>query len=168
MRVEEQYEDVLQNIEFSIINVYRQDPSLLDYDVRDAVEALIRCYEAERSGRQPPALRLHERAQRVFQAAQTMCEFRLGRQQLMTGEAAPEAGHEENREQGLFGKLLKGGFFTRAGREKTARDESVPDIEPISVEEIIKCLKRIQTSIRRWNKQNGRRGYLDFVSEFIL
>jgi hypothetical protein len=34
--------DVLQNIEFGIIQVYRADKSLLDFDVKDALDALVR------------------------------------------------------------------------------------------------------------------------------
>jgi hypothetical protein len=39
--------------------------------------------------------------------------------------------------------------------------------EPKTVDEILACLKRIRRSIRHWTKQGGRRGYLDFVSEFV-
>ena len=77
MNFEEKYEDVLQNIEFGIIGVYRQDPSLLDYHVADALEALVRFYTAEQSGRNPPGSRLSERAQNVFDAAKSMGEPRL-------------------------------------------------------------------------------------------
>jgi len=71
--------DVLQNIEFGIIQVYRADKSLLDFDVKDAVDALVRHYQAEEEGRTPPARRLGERAQLVFSSVQQMCEWRLGR-----------------------------------------------------------------------------------------
>ncbi len=58
--------DVLQNIELRIIDVYRADPSLLDLDVKDAMDSLVRHYRAEEEQRSPPALQLHVRAQRVF------------------------------------------------------------------------------------------------------
>ena len=74
--------DVLQNIEFGIVQVYRADPSLLDIDAKDAVEALIRHYRAEEDRRTPPPLALHERAQRVFSSVQGICEWRLGRAAL--------------------------------------------------------------------------------------
>lgn len=41
MRVEEEYMDVLHNMETVIIDVYREDPALLDYDVEAAITALI-------------------------------------------------------------------------------------------------------------------------------
>ena len=37
MSIEEEHLDVLQNIEFAIISLYRLEPSLLDYDVQNAV-----------------------------------------------------------------------------------------------------------------------------------
>lgn len=71
--------DVLQNIEFGIIQVYRADQSLLDIDVKDALDALVRHYHAEEEQRTPPAMRLGARAQRVFSSVQAFCEWRLGR-----------------------------------------------------------------------------------------
>ena len=71
--------DVLQNIEFAIIEVYRADSSLIDIDAKDAIDALIRHYHAEESQRTPPTVALGERAQRVFLSVQEMCEWRLGR-----------------------------------------------------------------------------------------
>ncbi len=32
---------------------------------------------------------------------------------------------------------------------------------------MIACLKRIRSSIQLWNKEGGRRGYLNFVSQFV-
>lgn len=36
-----------------------------------------------------------------------------------------------------------------------------------SIEDIVACLKRIRKSIDRWHKEGGRRGYFDFVSNFV-
>ena len=44
MKVEEQYEDVLQNIEFAIVSSYREYPDLSDYGVMRALEALMDVY----------------------------------------------------------------------------------------------------------------------------
>jgi hypothetical protein len=79
MKVEDEYQDVLQNIEFAIVSVYRQDRSVLDMDVLDAVNALTRCYEAEKEGRNPPKAPLSDRSQKVFDLAWRACEWRLGR-----------------------------------------------------------------------------------------
>ena len=51
MRVEDEYFDVLQNIEAVIVDEFQQDRSILDLDARDAVNALARHYEAESESR---------------------------------------------------------------------------------------------------------------------
>ncbi len=118
--------DLLQNIEFGIIQVYRSDPTLLDIDAQDAIDALIRYYHSEEEQRTPSAPRLSDRAQRVFLSVQEICEFRLGRRP-MTGES----------------------------------------VRALPVSDLVKGLREIQKSIPRWTKQRGRKGYLDFVSEFL-
>ena len=133
MEIEEEYQDVLQNIEFAIVEVYREDPMLLDYDVLEGLEALRRYYQAQERQRPAPSLRLFEQSQRVFDRVKGMCEWRLGRVELVDGQ----------------------------GEELEVRPE------PLRVEEIGQCLKRIHQSVQRWNKLRGRRGYLDFVSPFI-
>lgn len=92
MRFEEEYEDVLQNLEAAIIGVYREEPGLTDYEVADAVQALTRQYVAEATKRYPPYSNLSERAEMVMQAAKSMCEWRLGRNTLETNEGEKIAG----------------------------------------------------------------------------
>ena len=58
----------------------------------------------------------------------------------------------------------------RLGRAELSTQEGEPldqNIEPRSLDEIIACLKRVHKSIRRWHKEAGRQGYLDFVSQFV-
>jgi hypothetical protein len=121
--------DVLQNIEFSIIEVYRAERSLLDVDVKDAIDALVRHYHAEEEARTPPSTKLGDRAQRVFLPVQRMCEWRLGR--------SPFPGETVETESGM----------------------------PVS--ELVKSLREIQKSIPRWSRQGGRKGYLEFVSQYL-
>jgi hypothetical protein len=42
MRVEDEHLDVLQNIEFAIVTEFRKDGSILDLNVLEAVNALVR------------------------------------------------------------------------------------------------------------------------------
>jgi hypothetical protein len=121
--------DVLQNIEFGIVEVYRADPSLLDIDARDAIDALARHYHAEDAQRTPPIKALAPRAERVFRSVQKICEWRLGR-------SAPPG-------------------------------ETEPPASGIEVSELVKCLREIQKSIPRWSGRGGRKGYLDFVSQYL-
>lgn len=79
MKVEDEYLDVLQNIEFGIIRVFRADRSLLDLDAKDAVAALIRHYRAEQEQRSPPDVRLGAQAQRICDSVLPICEWRMGR-----------------------------------------------------------------------------------------
>lgn len=128
-RIVEQYADVLQNIEAAIVSVHRRNPSLLDYDVEGALEALIADYSAEQRGRMAAQRELADGRGDVYQAVRAVCEWRLGRE---TMAGAPPGG---------------------AGRT--------------TVEEIVACLKRLQKSVRRWNKEGGRQGYLRFIGRYI-
>ena len=133
--VETKYLDVLQNIEFAIVQVYRVSPELTDARVDKTFEALIRLYRAEESGRTPPETKLSNLEQDVFGAVKMMCDWRLGRcDQPVTDEGG--------------------------------KDIELP-ISPISVSEIILCLKRLRRSIELWTKQGGRQGYLNYIDHFI-
>ena len=93
MKVEDEFTDVLQNIEFGIMQAFRSDSSLLDLDAKDAVAALIRHYRAEQEQRTPPEVGLGEKAQRVFDSVLPFCQWRLGRSSALTpaelGSAPP-------------------------------------------------------------------------------
>jgi len=81
MRVEDEYLDVLQNLEFAIVTEFRKDGAILDLNVLDAVNALVRHYEAEMEGRKPPEPRLSVLSRRIFVSAGAVCEWRMGRSQ---------------------------------------------------------------------------------------
>lgn len=40
--------------------------------------------------------------------------------------------------------------------------------DPLTLDEIITCLKRIHKSINTWTRENGRQGYLNFTRKFVL
>lgn len=82
MRVEEKYLDVLQNIEFMIVGLYKEKPALMDSEVADALDALIRRYKWQNEGRGSPKARLFGRSQELFDRVATVCEWRLGRSEL--------------------------------------------------------------------------------------
>lgn len=131
MAFEDDYLDVLQNIEFGIVTVFHKNRSLSDYNVLDALEALISHYYSERRGRPKRDFRLDEHAQNVYDSVRAMCDMRIG----------------------------KGGLETEDGEEITIGDKTV--------EEILECLKRIQSSVKKWNKHYGRQGYLTFVEQYV-
>jgi hypothetical protein len=79
MRVEDEYLDVLQNLEWAIVDQFRRDRSILDLDARAAANALVRHYEAEAESRGAPGAPLSDRARRIYEAVRPICEWRLGR-----------------------------------------------------------------------------------------
>jgi hypothetical protein len=83
MEFEEQYEDVLQNLEFGLTKTYDNDPKMNDHAALFVVEQLIKHYNAEGQGRtlNPSALQPHE--QMAYDSVKALCEFRLGRQGLV-------------------------------------------------------------------------------------
>jgi hypothetical protein len=94
--IEERYEDVLQNIEFGIVRVYRDHPEMSNWEALSAVEALIRRYQAEARGRPARPASLEPLAEQVYHSVETMCQWRLGREALLVdeegqpGEIGPE------------------------------------------------------------------------------
>ena len=79
MKVEDQYPDVLQNIEFGIVITYRDYPEMPDYDVMRMLEALIDTYAAEKIGRLPRNFSLSDTEKVLMANVRRMCEWRMGR-----------------------------------------------------------------------------------------
>ncbi len=134
-KFEEQYADVLQNIEFALVQVYNAHDEMMDFDAREAVNGLIRTYKAQARGRGEPALRLNAFQQEAYVRVKAMCEWRMGRSE---GKWEDEGG----------------------------KPVDLP-MTPKTVDEIIACLQRILRSIEMWNREGGRRGYYEFVREFV-
>ncbi|MBX3050719.1 MAG: hypothetical protein KF753_04555 [Caldilineaceae bacterium] len=88
----ERFADVLQNIEFAIHAVYRQQPELVDYEVSRALEAAVRRYKDEVRGRTPKERQLTGLVQEVHDAVIAVAEFRLGRQPLSEDAPAIQPG----------------------------------------------------------------------------
>ena len=131
---EEQYLDVLQNIEFAIVEVYRAHPELTDWNTEKVISGLVRIYQAEARERRAPSLKLSELEQELLERVQVMCDWRLGRETMVV-------------------------------EDEDSGEEIMPS--PITLDEIVACLKRVRLSIKRWNKQGGRQGYLDFVNAHL-
>lgn len=78
MKVEDQYQDVLQDIESAIVKVYRLNRSLTDYSVMRAFEAAISEFStaAGQKASQPPSLSGSDIP--VLGAIKHVCERRMG------------------------------------------------------------------------------------------
>lgn len=133
-RFEEQYLDVLQNIEFAIITTYRQNRSLTDYDVDTVLSALLHAYRSEQQNEafRPPAMK--PPVQEMYEAVKQACDWRLG----------------------------------RVGLAAETPQQAQPSPKPITVDEIMACLRRIRKSVNFWNRERaGTQGYLQFIDQFM-
>lgn len=56
----------------------------------------------------------------------------------------------------------------RMGRESVVDEEGQPlSAEPVSIDVILTCLKRLRKSVSMWNKEAGTQGYLHYISQFL-
>jgi hypothetical protein len=133
MRVDEQYLDVLQNIEFAIVSTYRRLPGMTDQDVLRVLEVLIGRYKAEQERRAPREVTLSDIEQRLLGNVHSMCEWRLGRSEQM----------------------------------ESSEDLSEEPLDPLTLDEILLCLKKILHSARGWNERRGHQGYLSFIVKYV-
>lgn len=79
MSAEEEHSDVLQNLEFAIVEIYKKTPDLIDAEVLTAIESLIRIYGAESQGKSIRSRSIRGLSQSVAETVQLICELRLGR-----------------------------------------------------------------------------------------
>lgn len=82
MEFEEKYQDVLQNMEFAIIRVYRRRDQLTDHDVETVLSELIRGYQAAQRQREMTAPSLNDLRQELYDGVKSICDWRLGRTEL--------------------------------------------------------------------------------------
>ena len=81
-KFEEEYMAVLHNLEFGIVQVYRQHPELVDWDAEIALDALIAFYNAQVQGKSAELRVLPGLQKEVAHFVQAMCELHLGRTSL--------------------------------------------------------------------------------------
>ena len=89
MRIEEEHTDILQNMEFAINSVHKENPTMSDHSVTRAVDALIEHYRAVARNHVPKATRLDDPDSIIFHHVWMMCEYRLGRS-VIGGEPLPD------------------------------------------------------------------------------
>lgn len=79
MKVEEQYQDVLQNLEYVIVAMYHDYPELSDSQVARTLDGLTDAFIAEKIRRPPRNFNLSELEQGLLSQLRAVCEWRLGR-----------------------------------------------------------------------------------------
>jgi hypothetical protein len=130
---EDKYNDVLRSMEIALVQAYREEEEMTDWETLTAVNGLIRMYTAVEHRRQPPKLKMTALAQRSFTELKLVCDGWLGQTPI----------------------------FDEAGKMQELGDDA------LSVAEVIACLKRIRKSVEMWQKEGGRRGYFEFVDQFL-
>jgi len=78
MKWQEDNLDVLQNLEFAIVEVWRANPAMTDYSAQRAYEAARQYYRAELRGQPPKEPALTGLDAVAFAAMKQVCKFRLG------------------------------------------------------------------------------------------
>jgi hypothetical protein len=81
--------DILQNLEFAVVEVWRRHPEMTDHVAARAYEAAFAHYRAESRGHQPKPCALTGLDRETLDALVAMCEFRLGRGPIAGGPAEP-------------------------------------------------------------------------------
>jgi hypothetical protein len=89
-KLTDEHLDVLQNLEFAIVTTYKQRPEMTDYDVMRIMETLIDGYQAETIGRPPRYTPVTDMEIDLRDNLRRMCEWRLGRIQLVKDERMKE------------------------------------------------------------------------------
>ena len=80
MKPEDQYLDVLQNIEAVVVDTWKKHREMTDYSVLRAYEAAIGYYKALARGGTPRPERLSGLDAEVYAGVHAICEWRLGRE----------------------------------------------------------------------------------------
>jgi len=135
MALEDKHLDVLQNIEFAVVSVYRDDPTMEDREAIRALEVLVQ-YQRRVAAGQTPTLpdNLSENEQLVVDRVQAIMEERRA---LAPPAEAPKRFSVLNKKTNSFEDTL------------------------------LACLRKIHKSAVRWNKRNGKQGYLKFAIKYL-
>jgi hypothetical protein len=79
MEFEEKNLDLLQNLEFSVVSVWREHPDMTDYSVLRVFETALQVYRDEARGHAPKPHTLTGLDIVAFDCLKSMCDWRLGR-----------------------------------------------------------------------------------------
>jgi hypothetical protein len=81
MQLERDFEDFLQNVEATVIGVYRDNPELKDEDVLKAYDKLIAFYERKKKRLPEIPTSITGNAAQVLDAVKKVCEWRRKKDQ---------------------------------------------------------------------------------------
>lgn len=75
---EERHLNLLRNIEFAVVRVFRRHPEMTDWDVLKVYESLIKLYRAEATNYPTPVFSLNPLTQELFDFVKSMGERKGG------------------------------------------------------------------------------------------
>ena len=140
LNIEEEYEDIIQNLEESIVMCYLSHPDLIDAEVETAMDWLVKLYSAQAQGKTSSYQEPTGVSAEVANSVQQMCEWRLGREKLAVEDEA--------------GQIIKLGIQDL-------------ELEKLELKQIVICLKRIQSSIKLWANKTETQGYFHEIAQFM-
>jgi hypothetical protein len=130
--------DVLQNIEFAIIEAAREFSGTDDYDVMRALDTIIKDFRDIERNREPKPHSFEGATLAIFQRVMAICDWRMGK-----------------------------GPGPEVVKDETVGDASIPEPTPLPESTLSHCLKKIRKSVDRWHGIGGSRGYLEFVANYF-
>jgi hypothetical protein len=134
----EENTDLFQNVELAVFATDLHAKAMNDRDVKEALNSLQRAYTFEQRGKSYRPPKLAGLQLELYEHMRAACEWRLGR-------ASEES----------LGFVHDHGAFLRTGEG------------PKTLEDILKVLRRLQSSADFWSKAEGSRGYLNYLHEFF-
>ncbi len=141
MGLEDKHQDVMQNIEFMIVSVYKDNPSMRDKNAIKALQSLIKHYRALSAGRTPVDPDLNELELDIFERVNVILDERKA--------GFPNLGGTPNESSQRRSR------FSRAFKEPTHDEISLA------------CLRKLEGSAKFWTKERGLQGYLNYIKQFI-
>jgi hypothetical protein len=127
---EDKYLDVLQNIEWGLLQLVPERPELCDHDMLRIIEQAVSYYKTLERGHQITSQgTLDGIHKKIFGNILSLCDWRVGR---------------------------------------TVPPKEMLACSPITLKELVLCLKRIEKSIKFWTRMGGRKGYITFAAPRAL
>jgi hypothetical protein len=111
----------------------------------------------------------HDHPEMVDAHVMRALEAVIGSYRAEVAGRAPEEFSAASVEADLY-RAIRNMCEWRLGRLSLREIEAAelgPAPEPIKVDEILLCLKKILKSVNRWNKTGGQRGYLAFIVQYV-
>ena len=133
MRIEEEFENVMMNIEMQVVGITTKNPKMTDWDVEKVYNALLRKYKAVSQGRGVKEVSFDSPVMDLYLQTEGICDWFVG--------------------------------------DANFQDEDGTDVdlglEKVAYEDMIACLKRLRKSLKTWTKEGGRKGYINYISQFV-